>query len=252
MEVYIIARDLLSHICRTVTWVRSVGGVPIILDNASSYPPLLEWYKTNPCQIIKLQRNIGKLSPWVSGAVAKSEGEFYAVTDPDLDFANVPGNVLEVLRTTLQESTAKKVGVSLETIDLPKTDFGYEVASWEQQYWTDCIDGLCNAAIDTTLAVYSHKRPLPLGATTPAIRLARPYTARHLPWYPGTCETEEYRYYLQNADAPGNHWTEKQRLAFGGQPRSTASLLPLVEERNILKEPCKWFGDWTGEYCAEG
>lgn len=168
----------------------------IILDNASTYPPLLEYYERSPHEIIRLRTNRGHLAAWKTGLVGRLDSEFYAVTDPDLDLAGIPDDFLDVLRRGLVQYNAIKCGLSLEIRDLPEGfPLRQDVALWEGQYWAHRAGaGFFHAAVDTTFAVYKK------GASGSSVQLRadRPYTARHLPWYvtPESID-DEYRYYLR-------------------------------------------------------
>lgn len=63
-------------------------GEIIIVDNASDYEPLLEWYDTSPCTVIRLESNMGHKAPWDSGVVSGLGTSVYAITDPDLDLSS--------------------------------------------------------------------------------------------------------------------------------------------------------------------
>lgn len=182
---------------------------PLIVDNASSYEPLLEWYETRPCEIIRQPGNIGHLGPWSQGIVEKYGKEGYVVTDPDLDISGVPTDVLEVLGEGLKRyQHVVKAGLSLEIEDLPDSPLGNEAKAWERQFWRCANDGkkFYFAALDTTFALYRgnylHHNPMFLSG----LRAFRPYTARHLPWYM-TKEniTEEERFYKEHS-ATTSHW----------------------------------------------
>jgi glycosyltransferase involved in cell wall biosynthesis len=54
----------------------------IILDNGSTYPPLLEWYKTIHCQKYFLE-NQGHLALWSIG-LDKKLGDYFVYTDSDI------------------------------------------------------------------------------------------------------------------------------------------------------------------------
>jgi hypothetical protein len=52
-----------------------------IVDNASTYKPLLDWYsQQKDVKIIKLGINNGHTSPWKNGIINSSD--YYVVTDP--------------------------------------------------------------------------------------------------------------------------------------------------------------------------
>jgi hypothetical protein len=204
------------------------GCEPIILDNGSDYPPLLEWYDTRPCAVIKLGANYGNCALWflpglepVDGCLASYDmTKGYILSDPDLDLSGVPKNFLGVLQAGLvQNDSVRKVGLSLEINDLPDTEVGREARGWEQMNWVEVAPGYCKAPVDTTFALYRW--------ITPNWRLAhdfdrswrtqRPYTARHLPWY-YSLETipEDEVYYLKHVSAHYNHYSVRLRKMLWG------------------------------------
>jgi len=189
-----------------VTWPRAMAtsfekmiGVQeiIIVDNNSSYEPLLQWYSETKYKIVRLGKNVGHTAPWVPEVKEHIKTDFYAVSDPDLCLKNLPADTLVHLAMILVCNPAlEKIGVSL---DLPeKMGVSY---CWEKSYSRfPVLNGLYREAfIDTTLAIY-HKRVLNEYKVCGA-RAIRPYTARHLPWVKDAREaiSDEYRYYLQNA-----------------------------------------------------
>lgn len=192
---------------------RFPGAEVTIIDNASTYAPLLKWYdelqRGGDVKVIRLLENLGKFAPWKCGAVDAAKSEYYVVTDPDLDLSGVPADALEVLRAGMERYEVSKAGLSLAIDDLPEDGIvGPEARHWESQWWKNSVDDrFFNAAIDTTFAMY--KRSRGAGAQ---IRAKPPYTARHLPWYltPATM-TPEYRYYLSEASNVSD-WGERMKL----------------------------------------
>lgn len=182
-----------------------------ILDNNSTYLPLLNWYDTlkrSGINVIRFKKNLGHHAPWKSGLTYqlawKHKSSYYMVTDPDLDIANVPGDMIEMMTNVLNNKDVFKVGLSLEINDIPEHYPAKKaVQDWEAQNWQqNKIEpyqktNLYKVGIDTTLAMYniiytelvkpSFLRPSYIkfncNFIDSAFRLDRPYTARHLPWY---------------------------------------------------------------------
>jgi hypothetical protein len=187
-----------------------LGVEPVILDNASTYPPTLEWYRSCPYKVVRLGYNFGHLAPWITGH-AYWAGARYIVSDPDLDLSGVPADAVSHLVRELDANPQlRKVGLGLRIDDLPDTPAGREAARWEQQFWTDGTGGgFFDANIDTTFAVYAAEREgLPFMR---ARRSDAPYLARHLPWYltPESL-SDEGAYYLRTL-ARDTHWSVKQK-----------------------------------------
>ena len=84
IPVIINNRNLLTWTKSMVEKIKTydnVGDV-IIIDNKSTYEPLLEWYKTNPCEIVYCD-NLGHYGAWNSGIVNKLNCEYYVVSPSD-------------------------------------------------------------------------------------------------------------------------------------------------------------------------
>jgi hypothetical protein len=178
----------------------------IIIDQASTYPPLLQWYDEEcPVRVIRMDRNLGHQGPWKAGIIEAEAIGYYVVTDPDLDLTGVPLDVLDVLKRGFNKyPQAMKAGLSLEIEDLPDNEQSRAVRGWERQFWQNHDgDGFYIAAVDTTFALY-HK--LRTSFFLSAVRAERPYTARHLPWYLGKNDIdEEEEYYIKNVQTV-THW----------------------------------------------
>lgn len=176
-----------------------------IIDNGSTYPPLLDWYRHCKRNVVMLGENVGHLAPWRTGIVRQDREPYYVVSDSDLDMSMVPLDVLDVLRSALERfPTRVKVGVGLEIADLPATRLVKTVKAEQERYWRHRVKGKPGVAepffmapVETTFALYRHGQR---AASGPALRTDRPYVARHVPWYgvPGQLSEEEL-YYLQSA-----------------------------------------------------
>ena len=132
-----------------------------ILDNDSSYPPLLEYYQRmrKDIQVIPLGANIGHTALWSMKLPQrlKVNGPF-VYTDPDIvPIAECPPHVLDFFLEVLRAFPTKtKVGFGLRIDDLPEHyKFKRKVIAWESQFWGKKITPkLYDAAIDTTFALY--------------------------------------------------------------------------------------------------
>mgnify|MGYP003650120476 CR=1 FL=1 len=186
----------------------------VIVDNASTYQPLLDWYAECPHEVVRLDSNMGHHAPWLSGTVGKiATSGHYCVTDCDLDLEGVPLDLMNVLRAPLVACVnglcgVKKSGISLRINDLP--EWQSEVVNWEQRFWKKPVGGqYYEAIIDTTLCMYSarlpHRHAMTIGGIK-TVRTAMPYTARHMPWYLD-CENldEENQQYFGTASL-SNSW----------------------------------------------
>jgi hypothetical protein len=226
--VFINTRDRVTYLRELVNWLERAGVQRIIIvDNASTYEPLLDYLAHTPHHVVRLKENMGQLAPWLSGTIERmtSEHDFFMETDPDVvPDENCPLDALEHLYEIVYTYPEYvKVGLGLRIDDLPDHyRHADAVRRWESRFWTEEFrPGLYVAPVDTTFAVY---RPRTGTTMIPALRTGPPYVARHMPWYADSKHpTKEDRYYLRHA-APGiNNWDARQitnRISdFVGLPR---------------------------------
>lgn len=189
----------------------------IIIDNASTYEPLMDWLKMCDYEVIFSGVNHGKLAPWkvvLQNNVIRKAHDYYVVSDPDMDFADCPNDVLEVLREGLDKhKKAHKAGVSLEINDLPEDGYkSKEVFKWESQWWKDRADKMFfNAFVDTTFALYRSSDNIDsVKGPKRGIRSDRPYIVRHTPWYttPNTLTIED-KFYMKTLS--NGHWSQQYK-----------------------------------------
>ncbi|HEX2920185.1 MAG TPA: glycosyltransferase family 2 protein [Bacteroidales bacterium] len=202
MVVFIINYNRLTLPRNIADWCHAHGLEPVIVDNNSNYPLLLEYYEECPYQVIMLERNYGHKCIWDLGLIDELEiKDRYIITDPDLDLSGVPDDFLDVMSKGLDKYPSyDKCGLSLEINDLPDSDEGRFIRSnCEAGYWTKPLDPLYfHADTDTTFALY---RENSREYNYNAIRTNRPYTARHIPWYYTDFNLlpEDEQYYFNSA-----------------------------------------------------
>ena len=202
IPVFIISYDRLSCLEKLIGSLERTGISNIhIIDNASTYPPLLEYYSKTPYDVIYVGENLGSRVFWKSDIFDKYRNDFYVVTDSDLEMLDeCPKDLIPFLFGVLKKFPfVRKVGVSLKIDDIPDDSvLGNDVKQWESQFFKAPIKGAnaFYASVDTTFAIYL---PDDLAGDIPflrAIRGAYPYQARHLPWYKRQGEiSEEDEYY---------------------------------------------------------
>jgi len=213
LPIFIVNCNRLSYVQSTLHALSKIDQVdPIVLDNASTYPPLLEWYKVADVKIIRLANNLGPRALWNDGRHVPRTGDYFAVTDPDLDLSRIPADFIHVLRGGLdQYPTILKCGLSLEINDLaPEHPLTKAIRARENGYWSDRHDArFFRANIATTFALYRVARPV--CNYGPALRSDRPYTARHLPWYvtPQTATDEDRYYWTHLAHCSTLNWSPR-------------------------------------------
>ena len=213
IPVYINTFNRLTTTRNLVEQIKRLGNAqPIIIDNDSNYGPLLDWYDTNPCDVVILKENLGHHAPWISGVISGDNANEYIVTDCDIDIEGVPRDVLDILRGAFlwRNRTPVKSGLALRINDLPPWQSA--VKQWESRWWAKPVGGLYPfywAAIDTTFAIYQGGTTIQQikdVARTPSVRLGGDYQVRHTPWYLD-CENldEENANYFATA-TKSNSW----------------------------------------------
>jgi hypothetical protein len=193
----------LEYLQQLVSWLERAGMKNIhIIDNASDYAPLIEYYNKLPYTIYRLDKNVGHFSLWQTVLFTRFTGQYYVYTDPDvmpvedcpLDAVNY---FLEILNSYKQVG---KVGFGLKIDDLPDHyPLKEKVIRWEKQFWESEIrPGLYDAMIDTTFALY--KPGEKGGVTVKSFRTGGVYVTRHLPWYEDPANlSAETKHYMETA-----------------------------------------------------
>tara|TARA_Y100001972_G_scaffold127643_1_gene185137 strand:- start:611 stop:1303 length:693 start_codon:yes stop_codon:yes gene_type:complete len=186
-----------------------------IIDNQSTYPPLLKYYDQLPYTIFRLNKNVGHLSLWKTIIFKWFEHDYYVYTDPDIyPGDDCPDNFMEYFKSILNTYPEySKVGFALAIDDLPDHfDDKQKVKDWEDMYWQMKMQAdteIYIAKIDTTFALY---RPGAKGGWwVPAMRVAGKYTARHLPWYRNSSVIdEEEQYFIEHASGSSSWYKRTQ------------------------------------------
>lgn len=197
-----------------VSWLERTGhGNITLLDNASTYPPLLDYLARSSHRVIRLEENLGHRVPWRCGIVGEFGEEMpFVVTDPDvLPDPQVPAESFEYMQELLLRHPAfDKIGFGLHIDDLPNLyPFREQVIAWERPFWEKEVEpGVFAAHLDTTLALHRPGCPYKV---TEALRTAEPYMARHLPWYRDPlAPDEEVKYYQCHRDQSVGYWNRSE------------------------------------------
>lgn len=214
LPIFINTRDRLEPLTKLVTWLEKSGNTNIIfVDNVSTYPPLMNYFKMTRHQVIPLGRNGMHKAPWESFAIRFiAKDGYYVVSDPDIiPTKTTPLNTIDTLYTYLQKySKPQKAGVALRIDDIPSHySMRQHVIDWESRFWDKTIllePGVYAADVDTTFALY---RPRTWWFLAPSIRVANGYEMQHEPWYQNLEDpTEDMLYYRARASSEVSTWTK--------------------------------------------
>ena len=193
-----------------VNWLIESGSRRIeVIDNDSTFPPLLDYYNHCPVKVHKLKKNMGPQAFWDCG-IDFNVWSHYVVTDSDV----VPGSecpkdlvkrMFEIFNK-YESQGCTKVGPGIK-LNIPACyQRQREVISHETQFWQNEVEpGLYEAAIDTTFGLYSELRFAIPGKKQ--YRLQPPYVIEHKPWYIDKDKRPlEDRYYTEHNQNCWSYW----------------------------------------------
>jgi hypothetical protein len=208
VPVFITCRDRVTDLRHMVQWFERAACQHIFLiDNQSTYPPLIEYLEQSPHEVIWLGQNHGPRALWNVNLTPTSR---YVLTDPDLDLRGLPLDAIDHLADIMDKYQRPKVGLGLRLDDVPETMPSLE---WERRllvpdkskndWWAgEIAHGVYDSLIDTTFALYEAGS----GFQYEAIRTGFPYLARHTPWYMTEAD-DEWSYYTARAEHGPNGTT---------------------------------------------
>ena len=174
----------------------------IILDNDSTYAPLLEWYETIKDKVqVRKDVNHGHTAFWTI-ELDKTIGEYFVYTDSDIELnPNFPTNWKERMYQILDKYKVDKVALALRIDDLPeKYVLANQVKGNEHRWWREEVEkNVFKADTDTTFALYRNI----FDNCFPSLRMAHEdMICRHIPWYHDIKNLdEEEKYYLEHLGA---------------------------------------------------
>jgi hypothetical protein len=169
----------------------------IIIDNESSYEPLLEWYKTLPENIkVHYGPNYGHHALFQSGVLDDIKDEWCFYSDADIQLnENMPNDYQQIMWDLANSYNYRKVGLALQIDDLPDHYMLKEqVIRNESPWWIKkVIENVYRADTDTTFCLIKKCDQFD------SLRIAGDFTAKHMPWYLDLDNlSEEEQYYHDN------------------------------------------------------
>ena len=173
----------------------------VIIDNGSTYPPLLQWYAEagNAFEVVS-KGNIGHTALWTLG-MQSTLGQYFVYTDSDIELdPEMPLNWKLQMINLIEKYEINKVGLSIRVDDIPDHyPLKEQVINQQARCWQDEVEpGVFRADTDTTFALYKN-----VGANMyQSLRVARMgFKSRHTPFYLDfNSLSEEERYILDNHD----------------------------------------------------
>jgi hypothetical protein len=191
IPIVIIAWNNLFFVQKFVEQIRGWKYPIIILDNNSTFQPLLDYYRVLKGEL-RERLTLYMLDQNYGHEVYKKRMDLlpslYVISDPDLELNQaMPANVVEHLMVISRRYGLRKVGLALDISEPEKFiagSYGKLVHGIESGYYQNQIEDpdytLYIAPTDTTFCLvnteYDENRNLRVGG---------PFTAKHLPWYDG-------------------------------------------------------------------
>lgn len=194
----------------------------VIIDNVSTYQPLLDYYKKISLQgiiIEHMDKNYGHMVLFEESKLYNKYCKgFFILSDADIvPNENLPDNFIKTLMYWLfkRYDQVTKVGFAMNLEDIP--DYypqKNKVLEWEKQFWHKPIKkNVYLAKVDTTFALYKpnfkntlkHRMDFYNG-----IRIAGNFSAQHGGWYIDYDHlTNEQQFYINTASKVSSWVIEK-------------------------------------------
>jgi len=181
----------------------------IIIDNLSTYPPLLEFYKNishSNVQVVYLNFNSWRKGAEYLGEKKLKDFEKYIITDSDLlPFESTPKNLIGHISMLMDNyPDYNHIGVSLEINDLPDHNpMKEKIVKHESNFW-------------------------------PPKATVRPYTLKHVDWYLNpNHNTSEFQFYLDSCKSFATWAHESKRE---NKNKGKTSEKPLLDKMKVTKE----------------
>jgi hypothetical protein len=169
-----------------------------IIDNASTYPPLLKWYDEIKNDVLVV-RHSGNHGPWVfitSGYIHTIKDKWFIYSDADLELnANMPYNWQEIM-VDYSLKYNRKASLALRVSDIPDHyEFKDVITNHQSVCWNPTEEKDVYLAITDMTFSMDHDNQ----HRYESIRLSGNFEARHVPWYIDFNNLdEEERYYLEH------------------------------------------------------
>ena len=205
IPIFINNRDRVGCLSKLIDWLLESGYRRIyILDQDSTYPPLLEFYeifRKDPRVHVLRMKNFGFQCIWQSGILEDLDVQTpYVYTDSDILPICGKNIVQELLKTLARHPFAKKVGAKLifEDITCQNADFYREIQSNYYQESRRISPNEFFMPNDTTFSVYRNLRHYSCIYSIVRTDLE----IRHLPWYYDFNNLpEDEKYYVEHSNS---------------------------------------------------
>lgn len=180
----------------------------LVIDNNSTYPPLLEYYDeiNTFVEVLRRKTNDGHRVFWKNKDLWERYGKgYYVITDSDIQpVTGCPDDFMYCFKKILDDNKRiTKVGFSLKIDDIPDSNkHKNKIINWEEQFWKRRDrQGNYITEIDTTFALYRPINQFYINYFYDAIRTRAPYIVKHGGWYVDHENlSEEQDFYMKTAN----------------------------------------------------
>jgi len=222
IPVLIINYNRCQTLMQMVDWLQNLEDAVsiIIIDNASTYPPLLQYYDCinyPNVQVMRFEKN-HRLKKMIAISQTMQQFDYYVITDSDLTpYHDTKGDILSRMKAMLEKyKDINHVGASLAIHDLPDHyPLKEAVESWESQFWDKPREeGVFDACVDTTFGMYrgdSYAMEL-----YPALRLGKNYSLKHADWYLDPLNISAEGRHLMDVSTNVSTWNTRLKNALPG------------------------------------
>lgn len=189
IPIVIIAWNNLFFVRKFIDQIRGWPYPIMILDNNSSYQPLLDYYRVLKAEL-KDRLTLYLLDQNYGHEVYKKRMDLlpsvYVISDPDLELnPAMPADVVKHLMTISNRYGLRKIGLALDISEPEKFiegSYGKLVHGIESGYYKNQIEDpdytLYIAPTDTTFCLINTEND-----ENRNLRVGGPFIAKHLPWY---------------------------------------------------------------------
>jgi glycosyltransferase involved in cell wall biosynthesis len=170
-----------------------------IIDNDSTYAPLLEWYDTVPAEVSILRHhNAGHWALFNLGIVDKISEDWCFYSDSDIALNPLmPVDYQAQMLDLALRYDIKKIGIALEINDIPDSyPLKEQVQRNESGWWRDEVEKhVYRADTDTTFCLIKKIDQFA------SLRIAGNFTGKHVPWYTDFSNIDhEEQYYISHTN----------------------------------------------------
>lgn len=221
LPIYIINFNRLSYLKKMIATLEKYGLCNIhIIDNVSTYPPMVDYLAKTPYKVHYMDQNYGHMVFFIADEFKNvRENDYYVLTDPDvIAIDECPPDFMDYFYFILQRFPKfNKVGFSLKLDDISGSAEAKELMiKWENQFYKKKINifkpYLYDSALDTTFAMYRPQKDWKSKDFYKAIRIGYPYEARHLPWYKDLQNLSEEDKFYNQYDCGSGNWNSEYGL----------------------------------------